>query len=183
MAYCAYVHRLVNKWTCFLQTIPDISDLLQPLETAIFHRFIPALVGKPVSDVERALLALPVHLGGLDISNPRTIADSKFVVFIKVTCPLVDYIFQQQSSFSSTVVDCQHQAKAEVVTLKCQHQSDRAAELNSSLPCDLQRILSYAVETGTSSWLTALSIEEHGFALHKGTLPALWVAPFRSAIY
>ena len=133
---------MVNKWTYFLWTIPDISDLLQPLETAIFYRFIPALVGKPVSDVEHALLALSVRLGGLGISDPRTIADSEFAASIKVTRPL-----QQQGSFGSTVVDCQHQAKAEVVALKCQHQSDRAAELKSSLPSDLQRILSYAVET------------------------------------
>ena len=68
MAYCTYVHGLVNKLTYFLWTIPDISDLLQPLETAIFHRFIPALVGKPVSDVECALLASPVRLGGLGVS-------------------------------------------------------------------------------------------------------------------
>ena len=72
------------------------------------------------------------------------------------------------SATGSTVVDCQDQAKAEVVTLKRQHQSDRAAELKSSLPSGLQRILSCAVETGASSWLTALPIEEHGFALHKG---------------
>ena len=33
---------------------------------------------------------------------------------------------------------------------------------------DLQRILSYATETGASSWLTAFPVEEHGFSLHKG---------------
>ena len=49
------------------------------------------------------------------------------------------------------------------------NESDRATEIKSSLPSDLQQILSYAVETGASSWLTALAIEEHGFALHKGT--------------
>ena len=86
-----------------------------------------------------------------------------------------------------TIVDCQHQAKADVVTLKCQHQSDRATELKSSLPSDLQQILSYAVETG-ASWLMALPIKEHGFALHKGffreyNMHVLWVAPFRSTIY
>ena len=99
------------------------------METAIFHRFIPALVDKPVSDAEHALLALPVRLGGLGISDPRTVADSEFVASIKVTCSLVDCILQQQDSFGSTVIDCQHQAKAELVTLKRQHQSDRSAEL------------------------------------------------------
>ena len=74
VAYCAYVHGLANKWTYFLRTIPNISDLLQPLEDAIFHHFIPALVGKPVSDLERALFALPVRLGGLGICNPQALS-------------------------------------------------------------------------------------------------------------
>ena len=101
---------------------------------------------------------------------------------------MVNYILQQQGSFGSTVVDCQHQAKAELVTLKCQHQSDGAAELKSSLPSDLQWILSYAVETGASSWLTALPIKGTWVCFAQRcfqgyTLPALWVAPFRSTIY
>jgi len=31
-------------------------------------------VGKPVSDVECALFALPVRLGGLGISNPQALS-------------------------------------------------------------------------------------------------------------
>ena len=75
VAYYAYIHGLANKWTYFLQTIPNISDLLQPLEDAIFHHFIPALVGKSISDVERALFTLPGRLGGLGISNPQELSD------------------------------------------------------------------------------------------------------------
>ena len=56
----------------------------------------------------------------------------------------------------------------EVVALKCDLWSTKASELKSVLPAELQRILSYATETGASSWLTVLPIQEHGFALHKG---------------
>jgi len=31
VAYCAFTHGLVGKWTYFLQTIPGIYDFLQPL--------------------------------------------------------------------------------------------------------------------------------------------------------
>ena len=69
MAYCAYVHGLANRWTYnyLLRMVPNISDLLEPLENVIFHHFTPALqlVDKPVSDLERALFVLPVRLGGL----------------------------------------------------------------------------------------------------------------------
>ena len=71
MEYCAYT----NKWTFW--TILNISDLLQLLENAIFHHFVPALIGKPVSEMECALLALPVYLEGLGISDSWTITDSE----------------------------------------------------------------------------------------------------------
>ncbi len=41
-AYSAFTHGLASKWTYFLRTIPDIAHLLQPLEDAIRHKFIPA---------------------------------------------------------------------------------------------------------------------------------------------
>ena len=46
--------------------------------------------------------------------------------------------------------------------------STKASELKFSLSAKLQRILSYATETGASSWLTVLPMQEHSFALHKG---------------
>ena len=52
-----------------------------------------------------------------------------------------------------------------VVTLK---RELKASELKSILPVGLEQILSYATETGASSWLNALPIHERGFALHKG---------------
>ena len=184
VAYCAYVHGLANKWTYFLRTIPNISDLLQLLEDAIFHHFIPALVGKPVSDLEQALFALPVRLGGLGICNPQALADSEFAASIKVTRSLVECILCQRGTYITNVIVCQRQAKAEFVTLKCDLRSTKASELKSVLPAKLQRMLSYATETGASSWLTVLPIQEHGFALHKRCgLFMIWVASLWFATY
>ena len=44
-AYAAFVHTLGRKWLYLARTIPGIGVLLQPLETAIRHKFIPALTG------------------------------------------------------------------------------------------------------------------------------------------
>lgn len=47
-----------------MRTIPDIQDLLTPLESEIHQTFIPALTGRPPgSQLERDLLSLPVRLG------------------------------------------------------------------------------------------------------------------------
>ena len=112
----------------------------------------------------------------MGISNPQELSDSKFSASVKVTQPLVECLIHQKGTFNAdaakgsfnAVFSCQRQAKTTVVTLKQELQSTKASEFKSILPVGLQRILSYATETGASSWLNALPIHEHGFGLHKG---------------
>ena len=59
-AYAAFVHRLSSRWTYLSRTIPEVSDLFQPLEDAIHQVFIPSLTGRPpCSKLIRDLLAIP----------------------------------------------------------------------------------------------------------------------------
>ena len=116
-----------------------------------------------------------MRLGGLGIANPQTIYDSEFAASEKVTSPLVTLILQQTLSFGSHIIDAQHLTKSEVVSSKRQVEKERAASVCDSLPPDLKRIISLSGEKGASSWLSSLSVEEHGFALHKGA--------FRDALY
>ena len=57
-AYAAFTHGLCSKWTYFVRTIPAISSLLEPLEDIISLQLLPALTGRSISDVERALFSL-----------------------------------------------------------------------------------------------------------------------------
>ena len=59
--HAAYTHGLSSRWTFLARVIPEIGDLLCPLEEAIRHRFLTALTGKTaLTDIEGDLLALPV---------------------------------------------------------------------------------------------------------------------------
>ena len=54
-AYAAYTHGFTSKWSY----ISDSARALQPLESAIKLKLLPALTGQsPLSDVERDLMAL-----------------------------------------------------------------------------------------------------------------------------
>ena len=66
VAYCAFTHGLVGKWTYFLCTLPNVPDFFKPLESIIIKEFIPAVTGRYVSDLKRDLFALPVWKEGLD---------------------------------------------------------------------------------------------------------------------
>ena len=85
-------------------------------------------------------------------------------------------------SFGCYVVDAQHLAKSEVIASKRQAAEERATSVCDSLLSDMKCMISLLSEKGALSWLSALPVEEHGFALHKGAfrdaLLALWVAPF-----
>ena len=60
-AYAAFTHGQTSKWTYLERTIPDIGDLLKPVENAIRQRFLPSLTGQNAfNDADRDLMALPV---------------------------------------------------------------------------------------------------------------------------
>ncbi len=44
---------MCHRWTFIKCTVPDISDLFIPLEAKIRDRFIPAIIGRQISDLER----------------------------------------------------------------------------------------------------------------------------------
>ena len=114
-------------------------------------------------------------MGGLGIIDPQTVSDSEFAASEKVTFPLVGLILQQEMSFGCHVVGAQRLAKSEVVASKRQAAGERAAFVCDSLPSYVKRMISLLSEKGASSWLSALPVEEHGFALHKGA--------FRDALF
>ena len=98
VAYTAFTHRLLSRWSYLQQTIPDIQDLLLPLENAICQHFIPALTGCPPSSaIQRKLLALPVRLGGLGLSNPVASSPAAFQASENLTSPLVALIILQNT--------------------------------------------------------------------------------------
>ena len=75
IALSAYTKGICHRWSFIQRTIGGISSLFTPLEECIRDVFIPAVVGRRVSDLERKYLSLPVRYGGLGIANPVEICD------------------------------------------------------------------------------------------------------------
>ena len=69
--YAALTHSLIHKWTYLARTVPNIGDLLKPLEDVIRQLLLPSITDQnALSDNERDLMALPARLGGLGIADP-----------------------------------------------------------------------------------------------------------------
>ena len=129
-AYAAFVHGLSSPWTYLSRTIPEVSDLFQPLEDAIHQVFILSLTGRPpCSKLIRDLLALPVRLGGLGLTNPAVISDDNFQASVKLTAPLVAVIATQDQTLEIDPNDI-FVAKTEIRASNRRHSEDRANAIN-----------------------------------------------------
>ena len=74
------MHGVRGRWLFLARVIPDIADLFQPLEEAVYHVFLPALTGRPEpGEVERVLLSLLPRHGGLGVINPSEVAKNEFL--------------------------------------------------------------------------------------------------------
>ena len=92
--YAAFTFGLRHRWTYFLGRLPDIQDLLEPLERAITDVLIPAVTDHTLSEAERELLSFPVRMGGLGFTNPIECSTSQCETSVKVTEPLVKQIME-----------------------------------------------------------------------------------------
>ena len=167
-AYSSLTHGLSSKWSYVCRTTPNISHLLQPLETAIRTKLLPKLIGRePPNDQKRDLLALPARLGRLGLHNPVKAADDEYRASKEITKPLSNLIELQCPSYPPETREAQMSAKKATKEQRRACLKDEAANLRESLPPSLQLAMDLAREKGASTWLTVLPIEEHGFALHK----------------
>ena len=126
---------------------------------------IPSLTGHSAcSALEREVLSLPCHLGGLGLVNPVHIAGSQFTASTKITASLQFLILDQ--AVQAPLPDV-HSIKAQVHQDHRCASKVRASEIRSDLSAQFQRVMDLSSEPGASSWLTALPLAEQGFHLSK----------------
>ena len=95
-SYAAFTFGLRHRWIYFLRTLPDIAELLEPLERALNEVLIPPVTDHTVTKVERDLLGLPVRMGALGFTDPVVTSSSEYEASIKLTYPLVRRIIEQE---------------------------------------------------------------------------------------
>ena len=117
------------------------------------------------SRLDRDILALPVHLGGLGMTNPCLEADLEQSSSVKVTAPLVRQIVTQShqmpdDSFAKPLQQTVRSERANVL-------QDRAVHIREVAAQQVQQARDLVAEKGYSVWLTVLPLHEMGFNLNK----------------
>ena len=101
--------------------------------------------------------------------RPVKRSSDEFTASLQITSPLKSLISEKYPTYSLEAQDEQFKAKKEVHRLRHSQKFDAGGHLKRSLSNILQRSMALAQERGASSWLTALSVAEFGFTLHKST--------------
>ena len=164
-SYSAFTLGLRHRWTYFMRTVPDIENLLQPLQRAISDVLIPSLIARNCPEAERNLVALPVRMGGLGLINPSDSADAEYSTSIKGSAPLVSKI-EAQSHETPEEADVQRLVQA-TSKEKDDGLQKELEEVKAMLPDKTQRAVDLACEKGSSNWLTVIPLEDMDFDLNK----------------
>ena len=121
---------------------------------------IPAVTDHTVTKVERNLLGLPVHMGGLGVTS-----SSEYEASIKVTNPLMRRIVEQehQPPDASEIRTLQLSTRKQ----KDDYLSERLEQVKNPLPTKDKQAVELSTEKGSSSWLTVIPLKELGYNLNK----------------
>ncbi|CAM9843815.1 unnamed protein product, partial [Heterosigma akashiwo] len=84
-AYTSFTKSLQSEWRFLQRLIPGSSPCFKELDDVIARVFIPALVGRRVSDLEKRLFALPTRFAGLGIGVPSKQAQTAYDLSVAST--------------------------------------------------------------------------------------------------
>ena len=116
------------------------------------------------------VLSLHTRLGGLGLpclsGKKSRMAQREFDISVSVTTTLTSLVLEQKSSLGSAP-ELQQRLKAAALRQKTTSLQAFANSVVEHLPAQGQRAVQLACEKGSSSWLNALSLVEHGFDLSK----------------
>ena len=148
-----------------MRTLPDIQDLLRPLEDALVSSFIPFLTGHRCNPTEPQLLELPTRAGGLGIINPCTKAPVGYEASRGISAPLARQIIEQKWQLPDE--DEVKKIKSDVERENHINIKQKSKNLFETVSPSLQRAMELSQEKGSSSWLNVIPLKEMGFDLSK----------------
>ena len=166
-AYASFTSGFRHKVTYFMRTIPDLEEVLVPLDKFIDEQFIPAITdGHVLSKDDRSLLSLPVRLGGLGIPIFSKSCSKEFEYSLKATSTLRQNIVAQDPVYVHNKRE-ENRIEAEIKNERKKMDEDLLKDPRSRMSQDKLRGNDLAQMKGASAWLTSLPLKDEGYVLTK----------------
>ena len=166
-AYTCYVKGFSHKYTYFMRTIPNISELLKPLDRAIDELIKVIFDNYDFSIPERKLWSLPVRMGGLGLSIPSEICDEQYSNSRLINEKLTSKVINQVKVYEDIEAEVRS-AKNTVKSLKNNRYQKVLEDVTSQIQDDAKaKALEASQEKGASSWLNVLPLKSQNYSLDK----------------
>ena len=149
-----------------------MNELMKRVDEIIKNELLPSITGESITDKEEELYSLPTRLCDLGIPSFAGKAENDFENSLHITAPLEALIVTQEESLPD---DCN--VKQRINSTKQSKQKlliEKGNKIESELEPGMRRAVLQSKEKLASSWLTVISLHEHGFAPNK--------AKFRDAL-
>ena len=148
------VNGIVEEWVGQVTKLAEFA-LSQP----------QAITGHYCTQGERELLALPVRMGGMGLTNPSQEAASEYVAFVTISGPLAQRIKSQvHEPPDETEI---HAAQREICQVKNRYLKEKRDQVKGSVSGKTLRAVDLATQKGASSWLSIVPIRDMNFDLNK----------------
>ena len=166
-AYAAFTSGFKHKLTYFIRTIPNLSELLKPIDEIINTQFIPAITERQaISNDDRTLLSLPVRLGGLGIPIFSDSCVFEYENSQRITAQLKERILAQDGHYSINP-QITKEVDAAIKVEREERLQKTLKDLRKNMSKEEIRANDIAQMKGASAWLTALPLQGEGFVLNK----------------
>ncbi|KAL1448457.1 hypothetical protein WDU94_000540, partial [Cyamophila willieti] len=153
----------------FQRIMNDTEDDFIPLNETIRTRFLPTLLGGPVTEEEADMFTLPVNMGGLGIPNPSTSANLNFETSKKCSTILSDAIVNNiQLNMTEHMKIMKETKKIAVEKKKEKDEIVLNNTIHKFIPAKrraVERSITKISQTKTSNWLSVLPIRKDHFDL------------------
>jgi len=166
-AFAALTKSLQFQWSYFQHVIPDCSDLFRPLEQIIAERFLPSVIGGPITAEERSLFSLPARKGGLGVRCPTLSSDLAYQ-HSKASSNVIRETIVNRGQFNGM----EHRQQLDSATKATHKEQDKRDddlfnEIITSFSPAQQRALKNISKEKASGWLTVLPLAKHHFDLSE----------------
>ena len=167
LALTAFNVSVSKRWSFIQRTIEDTSELFLPLESCIRENFIPAIVGRQISDLEREMLSLPYRYGGLGITDPSKSASFEYSASKQISSCLTNLICNQDMDVTKINKEQIKQTKSILKREKESRLKEIAQQVKEQLDETHSRYFDGAQDKGASAWLACLPLKSMGYVLNR----------------
>ena len=166
-AYVVFTKGFKSKFTYYLHTIESFEEYVDPIEEVSHTSFLPSLFGRtePLPEELKELVSLSPAQGGIGIPDLKRESLEQFNASLDITAPHVNSIVTQSSTIPAR--ELMEERKREINAKGRAAAKFRIGRVDESLSPDLLQAVQQRRDKEASSWLNAISIEEHGLALNK----------------